>query len=37
MIDNYRFKTKPFEHQKEALKKSWAAKTYALLYGNGYR
>ena len=29
MIDKYRFKTKPFEHQLEALKKSWASKTYA--------
>ena len=29
MIDDYKFKTKPFEHQKEALKLSWAAKTYA--------
>ena len=29
MIDNYRYKTKPFDHQLEALKKSWAAKTYA--------
>jgi SNF2 family DNA or RNA helicase len=35
MIDNYRFKTKPFEHQKEALKKSWAAKTYALFMEMG--
>jgi len=35
MIDNYRFKTKPFEHQKEALKRSWAAKTYALFMEMG--
>tara|TARA_R110000803_G_scaffold41805_2_gene89812 strand:+ start:3643 stop:5091 length:1449 start_codon:yes stop_codon:yes gene_type:complete len=35
MIDNYRFKTKPFEHQKIALKKSWAAKTYALFMEMG--
>ena len=35
MIDNYKFKTKPFEHQKEALKRSWAAKTYALFMEMG--
>jgi SNF2 family DNA or RNA helicase len=35
MIEDYKFKTKPFEHQKEALKRSWAAKTYALFMEMG--
>ena len=35
MIDTYKYKTKPFEHQLEALKKSWAAKTYALFMEMG--
>jgi len=35
MIDHYRFKTKPYEHQKDALKKSWAQETYALFMEMG--
>ena len=35
MIDHYKYKTKPYEHQKLALKKSWAAKTYALFMEMG--
>ena len=35
MIKNYRFKTKPYEHQLEALEKSWAQKTYALFMEMG--
>ena len=35
MIDNYRYKTKPYEHQLTALKKSWAQKNYALFMEMG--
>ena len=35
MIDTYKFKTKPYEHQKTALKKSWAEKNYALFMEMG--
>ena len=35
MIKNYKFKTKPYKHQKTALKKSWAEKTYALFMEMG--
>ena len=35
MIKNYKFKTKPYAHQKLALKKSWAEKTYALFMEMG--
>ena len=35
MIDTYKFKTEPYEHQKTALKKSWAEKNYALFMEMG--
>ncbi len=35
MIKNYKFKTKPYNHQKLALTKSWAEKTYALFMEMG--
>ena len=35
MIKNYRFKTKPYEHQLQALEKSWAQDTYALFMEMG--
>ena len=35
MIKHYKFKTKPYEHQLEALEKSWAQKTYALFMEMG--
>ena len=35
MIKNYKFKTKPYNHQKLALDKSWAEKTYALFMEMG--
>ena len=35
MIKNYKFKTKPYAHQKLALEKSWAEKTYALFMEMG--
>ena len=35
MIKHYKFKTKPYAHQLEALEKSWAAETYALFMEMG--
>jgi len=35
MIKDYKFKTKPYDHQKLALEKSWAEKTYALFMEMG--
>ena len=35
MIKDYRFKTKPYEHQLKALEKSWAQDTYALFMEMG--
>ena len=35
MIKNYKFKTKPYEHQLKALEKSWASDTYALFMEMG--
>ena len=35
MIKNYKFKTKPYEYQLEALEKSWAQETYALFMEMG--
>jgi len=35
MIKDYRFKTKPYDHQIKALEKSWAQKTYALFMEMG--
>ncbi len=35
MIKHYKFKTKPYEHQKKALDKSWAQETYALFMEMG--
>jgi len=35
MIDHYKYKTKPYEHQKTALKKSWAAESYGLFMEMG--
>jgi len=35
MIKDYRFKTKPYAHQLEALEKSWAQDTYALFMEMG--
>jgi len=35
MIKQYKFKTKPYAHQLEALEKSWAAETYALFMEMG--
>ena len=35
MIKDYRFKTKPYEHQLQALEKSWAQDTYALFMEMG--
>jgi SNF2 family DNA or RNA helicase len=35
MIKQYKFKTKPYEHQLEALEKSWAQDTYALFMEMG--
>ena len=35
MIDTYRYKTKPYDHQLKALKKSWAQKNYALFMEMG--
>ena len=35
MIDKYRCKTKPYDHQLQALKKSWAQKNYALFMEMG--
>ena len=35
MIKHYKFKTKPYEHQLEALEKSWAQDTYALFMEMG--
>ena len=35
MIDKYRYKTKPYDHQLQALKKSWAQKNYALFMEMG--
>ena len=35
MIKDYRFKTKPYEHQLRALEKSWAQDTYALFMEMG--
>jgi len=35
MIKHYKFKTKPYEHQMEALEKSWASDTYALFMEMG--
>ena len=35
MIDHYKYKTQPYEHQKLALKKSWASKTFALFMEMG--
>ena len=35
MIKHYKFKTKPYEHQIEALEKSWAQDTYALFMEMG--
>ena len=35
MIKHYKFKTKPYAHQLEALEKSWAASTYALFMEMG--
>ena len=32
---NYKFKTKPFQHQKKALADSWAAQYYALFMEMG--
>ena len=32
---NYKFKTKPYEHQLKALEKSWAQDTYALFMEMG--
>tara|TARA_R110002153_G_scaffold96348_5_gene230673 strand:+ start:1516 stop:2973 length:1458 start_codon:yes stop_codon:yes gene_type:complete len=34
-MENYDFKTKPFDHQMDALKDSWAAKYYALFMEMG--
>ena len=35
MIKQYKFKTKPYEHQLKALEKSWAAESYALFMEMG--
>ena len=35
MIKDYRFKTKPYKHQLQALEKSWAQDTYALFMEMG--
>ena len=35
MIKNYKFKTEPYNHQLEALEKSWDRKTYALFMEMG--
>jgi len=35
MIDHYKYKTKPYKHQKTALKKSWAAESYGLFMEMG--
>ena len=35
MIKHYKFKTKPYAHQLEALQKSWATDTYALFMEMG--
>ena len=35
MIEHYRYKTKPYEHQKTALKKSWAQESYGLFMEMG--
>ena len=35
MIKNYKFKTKPYEHQLKALEKSWAQEKYALFMEMG--
>ena len=35
MIDKYRFKTKPFDHQMKALQKCWARESYALFMDMG--
>ena len=35
MVTKYNFKTKPFDHQREALEKSWDQKTYALFMEMG--
>ena len=35
MIKHYKFKTKPYAHQLEALEKSWASSTYALFMEMG--
>ena len=35
MLKQYKFKTKPYEHQLKALEKSWAAESYALFMEMG--
>ena len=35
MIDHYKYKTKPYEHQKTALKKSWASESFGLFMEMG--
>ena len=35
MIKNYKFKTKPYDHQIKALQKSWGAETFALFMEMG--
>ena len=35
MIDKYKFKTKPFDHQMQALYKSWAQESYGLFMDMG--
>ena len=37
MIEHYKFKTKPYEHQLKALEASWDKKNICIVYGNGYR
>ena len=35
MIEHYKYKTKPYEHQKTALKKSWASESFGLFMEMG--
>ena len=35
MIKSYKFKTKPYNHQMQALEKSWASETYGLFMEMG--
>jgi hypothetical protein len=35
MIEHYKFKTKPYEHQLKALQSSWDKKTFALFMEMG--